>query len=72
VKFGKIKETWRAYRITLAGYQEIQFFNASYALPILGVLAKLGKAAFGFVISICPSVRMEHFRFYWVFRISNI
>jgi hypothetical protein len=55
----------------LAGYQEIQFVNASCAVPILGVLEKLGKATVGFVISTCLSICMGHFRFHWIFRRSD-
>ena len=46
-KVGKSKETWRAYRIILSGYQEIILANSSRLVPVLGVLAKLRKAASG-------------------------
>ena len=46
---GKSQETWRAYRILLAGYQVTQPVDASRLVSILGVLAILGKAATDFV-----------------------
>jgi len=52
----------------LAGYQEIQLVNASRFVPILGLLAKLGKAAISFVLSIRPSVRTEQFGCHWILR----
>jgi hypothetical protein len=69
---GKSKETWRAYRIILAGYQVIHLFNASRLVQSLGVLEKLAKGAIRFFISICPSVSMDKFFSNWIFRGSEI
>ena len=33
---------------------------------LFGVFAKLRKATIGFVMSVCPSGRMELFGFYWM------
>ena len=63
---GKSRETCRAYRIILSGYQEIQLVNSSRLVPILGLLAKLGKAAVSFVTFVCPSVRTEQLVSHWI------
>jgi len=63
---GKSNETWRAYRIILAGYQEILLVNASRLVPFLGMLTLLGKAATDFVTSICPSIHMEQLGSHWI------
>jgi hypothetical protein len=59
LKDGKIKETWRAYRIILACYPVIQLVNFSDLVLILGVLAELGEAGIFFFISIFSSVRIK-------------
>jgi len=63
---GNSKETWRAYRIILSGYQEVHLVNASRLVPFLGVLALLGIAGISFLISICPSIRMEQLGSHWI------
>ena len=62
----KSRETCRAYRNVLSGYQEIQLVNSSRLVPIFGLLAKVGKAAIIFVTSVCPSVRMEQLVSHWI------
>jgi hypothetical protein len=62
----KSKETWRAYSIILSGYQQIQIVNTSHLVPFLGVLALLGIATISFVISVCPSIRMEQLGSHWI------
>jgi hypothetical protein len=56
----------------MAGYQIIQLVNSSGLVPVLSLLAKLGRGAISFVIYICPSVRMEQLGSHWIFRRSGI
>jgi len=43
----------------------VYYFFILYHVPVLGAFAKLPKAAFGFVVNVLPSVRMEHLGFHW-------
>jgi len=45
MKMGKSKGALTAYRSIPAGYQEMLLANSFRLVPVLGVLAKLGKAA---------------------------
>jgi hypothetical protein len=56
----------------MAGYKVIQLFNFPDLVIILGVLAKLREAAFGFFISICPSVFLQQLGFQYIFKRSGI
>jgi hypothetical protein len=38
---------------------------AAIAPSILGAIAKLRKATVGFILSVCPRVRMEQLGFHW-------
>jgi hypothetical protein len=44
----------------------------SHLVRVLGVLEKVGEAAFGFFISICLSVRIQQLGFHYIFRRSGI
>jgi hypothetical protein len=44
----------------------INIVNASLLVPFLGVLTLLGKATICFVISVCPSLRMELLGSHWI------